>query len=395
MDSISFLLGAGFSTPMGYPSGKQLNKYLLDCTGDEFSFHSIGSLVASDEGKKPDFGYKTSYDTEFEFCKEVIKYYDAKFGFDYEEFYDFIMSDAKNDLQIIEIAKPFLNMNTHQTSDSLVYRLDNILNQLIEYYLKDSDGKAWYDNEPHIGHPYFPKYTGFLNLIENRLNDFVIDIHTLNHDLFFERLNNTDWINGQLCDGFEELGSPYYGELNINQRLYKVRLERYIGSYEKRVRLFKLHGSRDYVIYYENKGSAAYQDKYLKMRYGVGAANLFKEVEEDGKTIYKNCWINYHADFLTGTTTKIERYAEPLLYKTLFDKFRTNLTNSKCLVIIGYGGRDSEINKMIYENFDWGSKKAFIVDPFPSVEVLELKEKISGILIQKSVSDIEIGDFNQ
>ena len=34
--SISFLLGAGFSAPKGYPIGNQLNEKLLTCSGDNF-----------------------------------------------------------------------------------------------------------------------------------------------------------------------------------------------------------------------------------------------------------------------------------------------------------------------------------------------------------------------
>lgn len=46
-----------------------------------------------------------------------------------------------------------------------------------------------------------------------------------------------------MCDGFEELGSPFYGEL---LRTYKCRLSRYTGKYTKKIRLYKLHASKDY-----------------------------------------------------------------------------------------------------------------------------------------------------
>ena len=88
-ESISLLLGAGFSAPMGYPIGDTLNELLLNCTSDEFSFHSSGVLTVRTDGKKPDFDYKTIYDIEFDFCKALIKYYNETRGhFDYEEFYE-------------------------------------------------------------------------------------------------------------------------------------------------------------------------------------------------------------------------------------------------------------------------------------------------------------------
>ena len=43
--SISFLLGAGFSAPMGYPIGETLNKYILNCSGKDFFFTSAGQLA--------------------------------------------------------------------------------------------------------------------------------------------------------------------------------------------------------------------------------------------------------------------------------------------------------------------------------------------------------------
>ena len=73
--SVSFLLGAGFSAPMGYPVGNDLNLKILKCNTTEFSFHTDGTLVVTMDGKKPDFGYKTSYDLEFEFCLELFKFF--------------------------------------------------------------------------------------------------------------------------------------------------------------------------------------------------------------------------------------------------------------------------------------------------------------------------------
>jgi hypothetical protein len=40
--SISILLGAGFSAPMGYPVDDTIKKHLLNCTVDTFAFHTSG-----------------------------------------------------------------------------------------------------------------------------------------------------------------------------------------------------------------------------------------------------------------------------------------------------------------------------------------------------------------
>ncbi len=104
--STSILIGAGFSAPMGYPVGSQLNEHLLCCDGSKFGFHTSGSLVVSTDGTKPDFGYKTSYDFEFEFCRDLIQHFNKTKGyFDYEEFYDFFNYDAKNDPEVEALFK--------------------------------------------------------------------------------------------------------------------------------------------------------------------------------------------------------------------------------------------------------------------------------------------------
>ena len=67
MNNISLLLGAGFSAPQGYPIGNQLNDLILKSNEDNFAFAPSGDLAIRTDGKKPDFGYKTSYDIEFEY----------------------------------------------------------------------------------------------------------------------------------------------------------------------------------------------------------------------------------------------------------------------------------------------------------------------------------------
>lgn len=392
--SISFLLGAGFSAPMGYPIGNKLNDLLLKSTGDQFSFHSSGVLAVRKDGKKPDWGYQTSYDISFEFCKALIQYFNKKKGyFDYEEFYDFLMDEAHKDTEVNELAKPFLSQ--FGTVEQLIFSLKNIYNQLVSFYINDKDGKKWYDDEAYCLKPIFPGYTGFLNTLSVLSKDAdSINVHTLNHDLFFERLNNTEWLEGELCDGFDELGSQYFGQLDVNGRTYNCRLGYYTGKYSNKYRLYKLHGSFDYGVYYKSNGSLMVPETYIKTRYGIGFGEFYKETtDSNGVSSYERCWVNYHADFLTGTTSKIERYKEPLLFKQLFKLFRDNLKEAETLIIIGYGCKDSEVNKMIVENFDFKKKKCFIVDPFPSDNVKKFADSIGAKIIGKHLDGLNIKDF--
>jgi hypothetical protein len=382
--SISLLLGAGFSAPMGYPIGNQLNEKILNCHTDE-------TLIIGDN---PNARLTHQY---FDFCRDVIRHYNSIKDFDYEEFYDYLKDEAKDDKKLEELCrtKDYSN-DEFYNFEQYLFQADSIYNQLVGFYLKDRAGKSWYDDEPHSLKPTFDGYIGFLNCIEELSKNHIVNVHTLNHDLFFERLNRTEWINGELCDGFEELGSPFYGELLHDNRTYKCRLLRYTGKYDKKIRLYKLHGSKDYYVYHSKKGAILYPETFIKSRYGIDTTAFHKEIKKKGGIIeYETDFINYHPNFLTGTTSKISRYQEPLLYKKLFELFKKNLQKAEMLIIIGYGCKDTEINRYILDGF--GTKKpCFVIDPFASDIVKDFATKMgkNTTLIEKHIENLSLADFN-
>jgi hypothetical protein len=399
-EPIALIIGAGFSAPIGYPEGNQLNLRILFCAECDncFAFSDAGELIVSTDGTKPSVGYKTSNDWYWDFCKGAILYYNSNIkGFDYEEFYDWYRYNSKDDNGLKELFdKGNYPKSDFDTFENYLYQIDKIYVQIIGFLLKDKDGKSWYD-EAHYCKPIFDGYTGFLNCIEKLAENHIVNIHTLNHDLFFERLNNTEWLNGELCDGFEELGSPFYGKLQHNNRTYKCRLAKYTGKYNGKIRLYKLHGSKDYYIYYTNggRGMHLYPETYIKTRYGIGDMDFYKEIQtQSGELEYENCSVNYHPDFLTGTTSKIERYREPLLYKKLFELFKKNLINAEKLIIIGYGCKDAEINKYIIEHFG-KDKPCFVIDPFAGETVKDFIKELGDntTLVSKQLNDLSISDI--
>lgn len=392
--TVSFLLGAGFSAPMGYPIGNELNRLLLNSRNENIGFSSEGSLVVTTDGSKPDFGYKSSHQIDFEFACQMMDYFSSiSNGFDYEEFYDYSVTSVFHDPEIEKIAEPFLDGNN--SVHSLISSLRKVLNQLVSYYLKDREGKRFYDDQPTMLGEQCQGYTGIMKCISALLKNSIINIHTLNHDLFFESFNRSDFLSGDLSDGFEELGSPYYGELTVNDRKYKVRLERYTGNYTSNLRLFKLHGSRDYEIFYRKECGLIVPDVYIKTRYGIGHTDHFKEIKnENGRLDYQNSWINYHGDFLTGTSSKILRYSEPLLFNKLFEHFKSNLEKSVSLIIVGYGAKDMEINKMIFQHYNFAYNKVFIIDPYPSKRLIDFGLKLKAKFITKHLEDIKVNDLN-
>ena len=72
---ISFLLGAGFSVPAGYPTASKLNKIISGCDFGNIGFSPSGQLCMGKNGSKPDFGYRNNYDYYFEFLQDVIAIY--------------------------------------------------------------------------------------------------------------------------------------------------------------------------------------------------------------------------------------------------------------------------------------------------------------------------------
>lgn len=387
--SISILLGAGFSAPMGYPIGNSLNEHLQNFDDSKLDFTPSGSLATSTNGTKPQFQISGGYNNHqkyFIFCKRLIKEYAETHPFDYEEFYDFIKTDEAKQERYQKLCSDLFN--EYENYDHFLHNVSHIYNQMVAYLLKDKNGKWQYDNEPFKVNNV-DGYNGFLNYLLLLSKNFIVHVHTLNHDVLFESFNHTFYINGNISDGFDEFGSEYYGKLEHDQRIYHCRLERYTGRYNTPIRLYKLHGSLDYVPFYRTLvNGSMIPDKYVKTKWGIGAGDIIKS--RKSKVGYDISPFEYHADFLTGTTSKIQRYKEPLLFKKLFKKFKNNLKNAEKLIIIGYGCKDKGINELIKENFDFKHKPSYIIDAYATEEsqVYLFKEEINAKLLKTEINDI-------
>lgn len=389
--SISILLGAGFSAPMGYPIGNDMNNGLLNFDESSLDFAPCGTLASSTDGTKPKFqmdGVLNNHQKHFIFCKRLIKEYTETHNdmFDYEQFYDFIKSGEAKQERYQRLCDDLLD-----DCESYEYYLSNvshIYNQMAAHLLKDKTGKSWYDDEP-FKENFYDGYNGFLAYLSELSRKFIVNVHTLNHDLLFESFNNTGFINGDISDGFDEYGSEYYGKLTTKDRIYHCRLERYKGRYNTPIRLYKLHGSLDYVPFYrQNEYGWMIPENYVKIKWGIGAGDIMKS--RKSKIGYDISPFEYHADFLTGTSTKIKRYNEPLLFRKLFKKFRNNLRDAEMLIIIGYGCKDEGINEMIKENFDYWHKSSFIIDAYAKdgSQVDLFKKELQAKMLRVQINDI-------
>lgn len=389
MNETSLLLGAGFSVNKGYPTAKQLNKTLTELTADDFWVASQGSVILKDK-EADDRNWYDNHSRHKHFLIKLIEYYREQAGeFNYEEFYDFyhnIEADKVNsdfDILCNNFRKQFqIDTNNH----NLLNSINSIFNQLISRFLVDGEGNRFYKSIHHCK-PFYSGYTGFLNCIEHFGNLGLTHIHTLNHDLFLETLSHSDWMKNELSDGFEEMGSKYYGKMKDN---LKVRLSRFTNVYNTKFRLYKLHGSFDQVPFHLPDAGI---DTYVKIKYGVELTELYKEIDDEkGGFKYINDWINYHPDFLSGTTSKILRYGEPYYYDKVFSNFKHNLSNSNRLVIIGYGCGDSEINNMIEKYFKYQKYPIIIVDPYPSELTKTFVNKFKANLITKTPDELTVKD---
>lgn len=379
---ISILLGAGFSVPMGYPTSCELNKDLLDFEKFPVSFSSEGVLQ---ENTTQNTVPQNQYDKYFSFCKEIISAYSNEQGnFDYECFFDFIKSEAI-------YAEPYKTIEDKYISDGISYHqlitfVLSIYNQMVAYLIKDNEGNRGYE---HLSCQLrcVEHYNNFLKLLSSLKEKYIIDVHTLNHDLFFESLNRTEWLNGDISDGFDEFGSEYYGKLNINDCEYTCRLQRYTGYYNTAIRLYKLHGSLNYILYYKDHNHVLLPDKCVKLRRGISPSDLLRG--KGCKKHYEEFPFAPHANLLTGTTSKILQYNSPYFYKKVFSKFRKNLKKSTFLLVIRYGAKDVGINEILLKYCH--DKPVYIIDPFAEKNeaIKELASKLNATVYPIKIEELK------
>lgn len=217
--SISLLLGAGFSAPMGYPIGGKMNDKMQHLDVNSFWFDNAGKLKVYDKDAPAEDRGKTGnndYQESFRLCLALIKEYASAHdgNFDYEKFYDFIHTDEAKEQRYRKLLEP-LNAEPEKY-EIYLDSVPSIYNQLVDYCLKDCNGNSWYDKEADQEEPV-SIYSGFLNCLSALCETTEINVHTLNHDLLFDSFNNYGHLKDKISDGFCECGSPFYGELKCNE----------------------------------------------------------------------------------------------------------------------------------------------------------------------------------
>lgn len=386
----SFLLGAGFSVNQGYPTANELNKKIQSINLAKYTIAGDGSLAYIGSSNEDPNGYSHDALKKY-FLDDLIKLFvKVNKSFDYEDFYDFIVKpETLKRADFNNVADEFRKKASQGSSEipfgfdniNLISKITKLINQIIELLLVDKEGKNYYESI-HQMKPLPDEYTGFLEFLEQLGKSSIVHIHTLNHDILFETFDKTDWIIGELSTGFDELGSKFYGRM---ERVGMVRLKYFSNRYDKRYRLYKLHGSLDQIPFRSRNGEKV---EFIKIKKGLNLSNIYKEIiNKNDEFEYENDFTNYHADFLSGTTAKILRYDDEGYYKEVFSHFINNMKTSARLIIVGYGCRDSKINDLILEYYDYAKKESVIIDPFPSDEVKAFATKIGAKLIEQTPAE--------
>jgi hypothetical protein len=382
-EHISFLFGSGFSAPENIPTVGAINKRLRQLKEDEFYLGSdqraffYQTAWRDPNGWMPNSSIDRLFAQEFIafYCKEVL--HDDLDLFNYEVFYDYFSEFLRYQKHKDEIAKFCETFRTTYIKDSVwasddhnfVWRFNKIFNQLISGLLTVP---RYYED---ISYSNYPTYDPLVGLMRELLKSKIVNVHTLNHDLFFDMLaskHSNLWQH--FCDGFTEYGSPYFGEVSFDHKSelwtvhksYKVRLRYYNNDYSKALRLYKLHGSIDNYILFKATtpgGSLYTRDNSVRVKkdFAVGEFLMERLDEKLQKYIYDRPFSENHPDFLTGTTEKIRLYNDPF-YDNLFSIFKSNLLNSTHLIVIGYGFQDRGINEFLENHYLIFNKPMFIID---------------------------------
>lgn len=401
-ERIVMLLGAGFSIDAGYPTGSEVNKRLSSFSKDDFVMSSNGELLENRiksfiPSKVNDYDL---FEKAYLFLIAIIKHYISIEDnvFNYEEIYDAIEVEHKKEHPLIfdiwsdeyrDLAKEYIQDVSYER---LVSNLPMVYDQLITFAIKGNRKSVFYEDiSKNIS--IYPKYKNFLNYLIEKSKTNIIDVFTTNHDLLFESFRNCIELNGKISDGFDDFGSEFFGIVRYDDFDYRCRLERYTGKYDTPIRLYKLHGSLNYVLYHkEVKRKVIIDDnrielpfaipsKYVKIKQGISPGEIYKS--KKCRRSYDCSSTEIRSVFLSGVQTKISKYNNPFLYRKLFDRFKRCLKTADKMIVIGYGCNDSKINELILNNFNYAEKKVYMIDPCAD----KIAEKLKAIPIKKYVND--------
>jgi hypothetical protein len=198
------------------------------------------------------------------------------------------------------------------------------------------------------------KFTSYLTPMVDCCNDpqvVQIDIFSLNHDVTMESLLQENHI--AFCDGFV----PELHTISESKVLRKYNRELFQITQSK-VRLYKLHGSIDWLRYSPQGGN--WHDEFIGNPRG-DASFAFRD--EGGQPLLPI--ESYEPRILVGTINKMLSYSDGI-YADLHWELDRVLRETRTLAVSGYGFRDTGINwRLIDWVFSSANWRMTIIDPSP------------------------------
>ena len=399
MQHFSFLLGAGFSKPAGYPLAKEINDKFKNLTHNDFMIHTSQSAWLIERGAKQNWLIE---EYQYMFVQEFIKFYNEKIipkqDFNYEDFFDYYI-DLNRREELTDSEKSFFKDFSKRYDypldhHDLLFSFNRTYNQLVANFISVDWPISVSSLKPYkdINHAQF---LYLLEYLETK--DYKVHIHTLNHDLLMEKYFHTETLGHKISDGFDDSYSPYFANItnfetkNGEKRAftYDIRLRRFKNKYDSTFNLYKLHGSVDYYVF--NLNNKKYD--MIKSAYGINEGSIYKEITTYlGEFRKERFYVDVMPEFLSGTTEKLRHYERTVYYKHVFQHFSDNLSSSKYLIVIGYGFKDSKINEHLKKHFLKDQQKTMLV-----IDVLKPQSDILGLnnvkFISKSIINLDIEEI--
>lgn len=379
---ISFLLGAGFSCPAGYPTASDLSKKIAD---------KIQSFVVREE--------QSVERNLFEFY-EIVKTLRKDADFDYEWFYDSITFVTDALTKYSNCIKFFGSKGEELLSDRTplmevlekkgvlledMSKIKGLYSDITRSFLAPDECKV-------AKAACYRDFIDFLVLL--RTQGCEIEIHTLNHDLLLEGLlrdGHSEFSDGYAYPKNSEVVVAYEGGGFSSEKVFARVFNS--QNFDSQINLCKLHGSLDSywvcdiaseytVLGFENSVKVVSKcSKEPVFSRGHFVEGSFRFVEDCGVVVAG------HSDFLTGTTSKLRQYGERH-YKVMFRKFEENIRNADAIIVIGYGWRDLVINDVL-KKIKHGCRVVSVCDK----DNARVKDVLDGSLPSEDPNDISCDDM--
>ena len=326
---IGFLLGSGISLKAGLPTTKEITKNII--SGEGIIRHTDGSYYLGNCSKNRSCSYIGC-------CKSLISLLNVKLAifnskkieFNYEDLY-FIIDQIYNSIigefenpiadQFMESLKPDVEMILHNDPSETENRDYEWLMREAKHYIQDIVWRMLLKKTSS---------TNYLKSISDSCLDADIekvDLFTLNHDLLLESFLEKQRIEYDIGFGPKYNDVRYWNPMILEES-------------NKKVRLIKLHGSINWIVYRANK--------YSSRNYSVGLVDIGKTdiwYTKSPSGDYQNP-IEGRPQILIGTSNKILQYSGEL-FIDLHSLFRRSLREIDHLIICGYGFGDKGINSQV------------------------------------------------